>query len=139
MILERKDAVDVATKLMRYFQDFNRIDDYFRARKIERVKNIPVALPGLSLEDDLFQEWNMHPEDMDFSIIPIGYRRNQMQPKIFNTLLEMTASFSPDENPGKTVKCIIKETNTDKVIGFIRFGSPLINSCLLYTSPSPRD
>ena len=128
MILERKDAVDVATKLMRYFQDFNRIDDYFRARKIERVKNIPVALPGLSLEDDLFQEWNMHPEDMDFSIIPIGYRRNQMQPKIFNTLLEMTASFSPDENPGKTVKCIIKETNTDKVIGFIRFGSPLINS-----------
>ena len=128
MILERKDAVDVATKLMRYFQDFNRIDDYFRARKIERVKNIPVALPGLSLEDDLFQEWNMHPEDMDFSIIPIGYRRNQMQPKIFNTLLEMTASFSPDENPGKTLKLIIKETNTNTIVGFIRFGSPLINS-----------
>jgi hypothetical protein len=40
----------------------------------------------------------------------------------------MTASFSPDENPGKTVKYIIKETNTDKIAGFIRFGSPLINS-----------
>ncbi len=121
MILEKQDAIYAATKLMVYFKDFNRIDDYFRARKIERVKNIPVALPGFSLEDDMFQDYDMHPEDMNFSII-------QMQPKIFNTLLEMTASFSPDENPGKTAKYIIKETNTDKVVGFIRFGSPLINS-----------
>ena len=121
LILERQDAIYAATKLMKYFEDFNRIDDYFRARKIERVKNIPVALPGFSLEDDMFQEWDMHPEDMNFSII-------QMQPKIFNTLLEMTASFSPDENPGKTDKYIVKETNTNKIVGFIRFGSPLINS-----------
>jgi hypothetical protein len=106
---------------MVYFKDFNRIDDYFRARKIERVKNIPVALPGFSLEDDLFQDFDMHPEDMNFSII-------QMQPKIFNTLLEMTASFSPDENPGKTLKLVVMETTTNTVAGFIRFGSPLINS-----------
>ena len=106
---------------MDYFKDFNRIDDYFRARKIERIKNIPVALPGFSMEDDLFQEYDMHPEDMNFSIV-------QMQTKTFDTLLEMTASFSPDENPGKTMKCIVKETNTDKIVGFISFGSPLINS-----------
>ena len=128
MILNKTDALYAATKFMRYFKDFNRIDDYFRARKIERVKNIPVPLPGFGLEDDLFQEWDMHPEDMNFSVIPVGYRRNQMQTITFDTLLEMTASFSPDENPGKTVKYIVKETNTDKVIGFIRFGSPLINS-----------
>ena len=128
MILEKQDAVDVAIKLMDYFKDFNRIDDYFRARKIERVKNIPVALPDFSLEDDLFQDYDMHPEDMNFSIIPIGYRRNQMQTKTFDTLLEMIASFSQDENPGKTAKYIVKETNTDKIFGFIRFGSPLINS-----------
>tara|TARA_Y100001951_G_scaffold102090_1_gene108164 strand:+ start:73 stop:1203 length:1131 start_codon:yes stop_codon:yes gene_type:complete len=121
MILEKQDAVYAATKLMNYYNNFNRIDDYFRSRKIERVKNIPVALPGFSMEDDLFQEYDMHPEDMNFSIV-------QMQNKTFNTLLEMTASFSPDENVGKTAKYIVKETNTDKVFGFIRFGSPLINS-----------
>ena len=121
MILEKQDAVYAATKLMEYFKDFNRIDDYFRARKIERVKNIPVALPGFGLEDDLFQDYDMHPEDMNFSIV-------QMQSKTFDTLLEMTASFSPDENPGKTAKYIVKETNTDNIVGFIRFGSPLINS-----------
>ena len=47
MILNKKDSIWAATKLLNYYKDFNRIDDYFRARKIERVKNIPVALPGM--------------------------------------------------------------------------------------------
>ena len=121
MILNKKDSIYAATKLLNYYKDFNRIDDYFRARKIERVKNIPVSLPGMGLEDDLFQDYDIHPNDMDFSIV-------EMQSDTFNTLLEMTASFSPDENPGKTMKLIVKETNTNKIVGFIRFGSPLINS-----------
>ena len=106
---------------MNYFKDFNRIDDYFRARKIERVKNIPAPLPGMALEDDLFQNFDMHPEDMNFEVVQIPI-------KLFDTLLEKTASFSPDENPGKILKVVVKETNTNTVVGFIRYGSPLINS-----------
>ena len=106
---------------MGYFKDFGRIDDYFRARKIERVKNIPRALPGLGLEDDMFQNYDMHPEDMNFKVV-------QVQGKTFDTMLEMTASFSPDENPGKTLKLLVMETTTNTAVGFIRFGSPLINS-----------
>ena len=121
MILERKDAIYVAQKLMNYFKDFNRIDDYFRARKIERVKDIPSPLPGMALEDDLFQNFDIHPEDMNFEVV-------QIPTKLFDTLLEKTASFSPDENPGKTLKVVVKETNTNTVVGFIRYGSPLINS-----------
>ena len=121
MLLNNQDSLYAATRVMKYFEDFGRIDDYFRARKIERVRNIPVALPGMGLEDDLFSDFDMHPQDMNFSIV-------QMQSKTFDTLLEMTASFSPDENPGKNSKYIIKETNTDKVVGFIRFGSPVINA-----------
>tara|TARA_S200000501_G_scaffold83534_1_gene75800 strand:- start:42 stop:1154 length:1113 start_codon:yes stop_codon:yes gene_type:complete len=121
LILERKDAIYVAQKLMNYFKDFNRIDDYFRARKIERVRNIPAPLPGMALEDDLFQNFDMHPEDMNFEVV-------QIPTKLFDTLLEKTASFSPDENPGKTLKVVVKETNTNTVVGFIRYGSPLINS-----------
>ena len=106
---------------MNYFKNFNRIDDYFRARKIERVKNIPAPLPGMALEDDLFQNFDMHPEDMNFEVVQIPI-------KLFDTLLEKTASFSPDENPGKILKVVVKETNTNTVVGFIRYGSPLINS-----------
>ncbi len=121
MILNREDSIYAATKLMKYFRDFNRIDDYFRARKIERVKNIPSPLPGMSMEDDLFQEFDMHPQDMDFKVV-------QIPTKLFDTLLEKTASFSPDENPGKTLKLVVKEMNTNTIVGFIRYGSPLINS-----------
>ena len=121
MILDKQDSIYAATKLMRYFKDFNRIDDYFRARKIERVKDIPSPLPGMSMEDDLFQKFDMHPQDMDFKVV-------QIPTKLFDTLLEKTASFSPDENPGKTLKLVVKETNTNTIVGFIRYGSPLINS-----------
>ena len=121
VILNREDSIYAATKLMKYFRDFNRIDDYFRARKIERVKDIPSPLPGMSMEDDLFQEFDMHPEDMNFKVV-------QIPTKLFDTLLEKTASFSPDENPGKTLKLVVKETNTNTIVGFIRYGSPLINS-----------
>ena len=69
MILNKQDSVYAATKLMMYFKDFGRIDDYFRARKIERVKNIPAPLPGFGLEDDMFQSYDMHPEDMNFKIV----------------------------------------------------------------------
>ena len=121
MILEKQDAVYAATKLTEYFKDFNRIDDYFRARKIERVKNIPTPLPGFGLEDDMFQDYDMSPEDMDFKVVAIPN-------KTFDMMIEKVASFSPDENPGKTLKLVVQETNTNTIVGFIRFGSPLINS-----------
>jgi len=121
LILNKQDAIYSATKLIKYFKDFNRIDDYFRARKIERVKNIPQALPGMGLEDDMFQTYDMHPEDMNFQVV-------QMQSQTFDTMLEMVASFSPDQAPGKEMKLIIKETNTNTIVGFIKLGSPLINS-----------
>ena len=121
MILERQDAVYAATKLIKYFENFNRIDDYFRARKIERVRNIPTPLPGMGLEDDMFQDYDMSPEDMDFKVTTIPN-------KTYNAMIEKVASFSPDENPGKTLKLVVQETNTNTIVGFIRFGSPLINS-----------
>ena len=106
---------------MKYFQDFNRIDDYFRARKIERVRELPTPLPGMGLEDDMFQDYDMSPEDMDFKVVAIPN-------KTFDAMIEKVASFSPDENPGKTLKLVVQETNTNTIVGFIRFGSPLINS-----------
>ena len=121
MILNKQDAIYSATKLIKYFKDFNRIDDYFRVRKIERIKSIPQALPGMGLDDDMFQAYDMHPEDMNFEItLPSN--------ETFDTMLEMVASFSPDNAPGKMLKLIVKETNTNKVVGFIKLGSPIINS-----------
>ena len=122
MILDKQDSIWVAMRMIEYFKNFERIDDYFRERKIERVRDLPLPLPGMgSIEDQMFQDYSMHPMDMNFQVCQI--------PLVdFDTMLEKTASFSPDENPGKTLKLVVKETNTNTVVGFIRFGSPLINS-----------
>ena len=121
MILNKQDALYAATKLMKYFEDFNRIDDYFRARKIERVKNLPTPLPGMGLEDDMFQDYDMSPEDMNFKI-------DQIPNQTWDAMLEKIASFSPDASPGKSMNLVGKETTTGSIVGFIRLGSPLINS-----------
>ena len=76
--------------VVEYFSKFERIDDYFRARKIERVKQLPPPLLGMSVEDDMFQDWETPPEDLDFEVV-------QMNNEIFDQMLEMTTSFSPDE------------------------------------------
>ena len=121
MMLTKPDAYYAAKRFIEYFDDFGRIDDYFRARKIERVRNIPPPLPGMNMEADLFQNFDIHPQDMNFKIATIPNEQ-------FDTLLEKTASFSPDESPGKTHKMVVFETTTNTICGFIRFGSPLINS-----------
>ncbi len=71
MELSRQDTLWVAGKLVSYFADFGRIDDYFRARKIERVKDLPAPLFGFGLEDDMIQNYNMHPQDMKLLLIHI--------------------------------------------------------------------
>lgn len=121
MILSKEDSLYASKLVVDYFSKFERIDGYFRARKIERVKQLPPPLFGMSVEDDMFQDWETPPDDLDFEVV-------QMNNEIFDQMLEMTASFSPDEAPGKTLKLIVKETNSNKAVGFIKMGSPLINS-----------
>jgi len=118
--LNREDGIHAADKIVSYFSKFNRIDDYFRFLKAERIKSIPISLFG-GPQSDLFSDYNISPEDMNFKICkkPNAY---------FDDHLEIIASFSPDTAPGKTLKVVIQETNTGKDIGFIKFGSPLINS-----------
>lgn len=118
--LSKEDAISVADKVVAYYSNFGRIDDYFRHKKSEKIKNIPTSLFG-GPEADLFSDYSMNPEDMDFKICikPNAY---------FDDHLEIIASFSPDSVPGKMVKVVIQETNTGKDVGYIKFGSPVINA-----------
>ena len=94
MILSPEDTLYAYGKIKEAYGSINRIDDFFRMKKIERIKEIPPTLFGMSHEDDLFQDFSMHPEDMNFRIVQPDHSK-------FNTLLEMTASFTYEEAPGK--------------------------------------
>ena len=121
MKLTEKETYWAANKLMTYFNSFERIDEYMRIKKLERIKDHPTGLFGMGPEDDLFQSFDMHPQDMEFEIV-------QRSRESFERLLEMTSSFTNDDPPARVTKLCVQEKNTGKVVGFIKFGSPLINA-----------
>src|SRR6056300_522782 len=121
--LIKEDALFCANIFTDYFGQFDRIDQYMKDQKLGQLSDsVSATLPGMGPETELFDNFDMSPEDMDFKIeIP----NNQF----FDTLLTMTTSHANMVSiPGKQLKLLIKETNTNKVVGFIRLGSPVINS-----------
>lgn len=130
MNLSPADAIWAAKQFINYYRGFDRIDDYFRMVKEDRMKDTPASLFGP--EDDIFSDFGVHPRDMQFSIHTVdtsskpSSRYNQA---LYSQILNMTASNAVEEAiPGRTVKWIVTEDTTGKVIGVVRFGSPTINS-----------
>jgi hypothetical protein len=71
-------------------------------------------------EEDLFNS-DISPEEMNFEIKEITNER-------FDKLLNMVSSHTNMSNvPGKNLKIVVMETNTQKIVGFIRLSSPVIN------------
>ena len=101
MKLTEKETYWAANKLMTYFNSFERIDEYMRIKKLERIKDHPTGLFGMGPEDDLFQSFDMHPEDMEFEIV-------QRSRESFERLLEMTSSFTNDDPPARVTKLCVK-------------------------------
>lgn len=122
MNLTCEEAKYASNIFIEYFNNFDRIDDYFRQVKLDRMSKVPASLPGYGPEDDMFCNFDMHPEDMDFVVC-------EMDNEVYKNYLDLTASHVIEDSiPGKTLKWIVKEKNTNKIVGFIRFGSPVINS-----------
>lgn len=108
-----------------YLQSFEETEfvDYIRREKIKRVKSVPKPLFGF--EQTLFSQFDMHPKDMDFEVV---FVESKDQLKYFFELLEITSSQLIEQSiPGRSMKILVKEKNTDTVFGFIRLGSPVIN------------
>ena len=122
MILNRQDALYAANIFTDYFASFGRIDDYLRKVKLERMSNYPTSLPGLGPQDDMFDDFTMHPNDMEFEC-------REVSNEIFVNYLEIVTSHAVEVSvPGKSIKWVVYEKKTGKIAGFIRLGSPTINS-----------
>jgi hypothetical protein len=119
--LNKKQALHCAKIFKDYFGNFNRIDEYMRDQKIASIQNIPAGLPGMGFDDELFSDFTMSPKDMKLQILEIDN-------ETWDTCINMISSHSNMVNiPGKVLKLAVKETNSNKLVGFIRLGSPVIN------------
>ena len=118
-----------ADKFIQYFSHMGNIEDYMRFVKKEVIsgKNTLFSLSGEFFNEDI------HPNEMEFNIIPVGGKvkggHDQASQKNFTKLLSAVSSHNNEQNvPGREMKWIVYEKNTNNILGFIRFGSPVINS-----------
>jgi hypothetical protein len=126
MIVSEEVAQWAADEFINYFSHFTNIEDYLRFVKKEVINSSPSLF---SLEDEFFNE-DMHPYDMDFDIKFVGGRfQGAVQQEHYVNLLSAVSSHNNESNiPGRELRWMVFEKNTKKVVGFIRFGSPTINS-----------
>ena len=126
MIISEADATWAADEFINYFGNFTSIEDYLRFVKRELV---PKTNPLMSHEDEFFNE-DISPEEMEFEIRYIGDRfPNSLPQDHYKNLLAAVSSHNNESNiPGRELRWMVYEKRTQKIIGFIRFGSPTINS-----------
>ena len=121
LVLSEEDAKFASDKITEYYQNFGNMADYLRKIKLERVAEMPSPLFGFNLSDDFFSDFNMHPEDMNFRVGVADH-------EIFHNYLEIITSHAIEaSNPGRKLILMVYETNTNKIVGFIRLGSPMMN------------
>lgn len=121
MSLTKEQAVHCANVFSNYFDRFQRIDDYIRDQKLNSLSDRSPGLPGIGPEEDLFSDFTIHPNDMEFQLVDLSQ-------DIWDIYLNMISSHSNMTSiPGRCLRLAVKEKKTNKWVGFIRLGSPVIN------------
>lgn len=121
MKLTKEQAIYCANIFSNYFDPFNNIEEYIREQKLNSLSNRSAVLPGMGPEEDLFSDFTMHPNDMNFELI-------ELPQDTWDVYLNMISSHSNMTSiPGRCLRLAILEKKTKKWIGFIRLGSPVIN------------
>ena len=119
--LSRDEALFCANVFSNYFDQFTRIDEYMRDQKMAQIESIPSPLPGMGLDTELFDDFTMSPEDMNLEVV-------ELDNHTWDTCINMISSHSNMVSiPGKSLKLAVIERTTNKYVGFMRFGSPVIN------------
>ncbi len=126
MIVSELDASWAADEFINYFENFTSIEDYLRYVKKELVTQTSQLIP---LQDEFFNV-DIHPEEMEFDIKFVGNRfSNSVPQEHYRNLLAAVSSHNNESNiPGRELRWMVFEKKTQTVVGFIRFGSPTINS-----------
>ena len=103
VILSKSDSLYASQIFIDYYAGFDRIDDYLRKVKLERIQQMPSSLPGMGPEDDMFSDFTMHPHEMDFEV-------RVLSNELFDNYIEIVTSHALEKSiPGKTLKWVVYE------------------------------
>ena len=126
MIISEADATWAADEFIDYFKNFTNLEEYLRAVKKAVVVQ---SNPLFDIKDEFFNE-DIHPNDMEFDIRFVGDRfPNSVPQEYYKNLLRAVSSHNNEDNiPGRELRLMVYEKNSNTIVGFIRLQSPLINS-----------
>jgi hypothetical protein len=117
MIISRENGLYCAKAFHDYFSNIGSTEEYMRDEKLKNVADMPSSL--FPIEDDLFSDFTMHPNDMDIEVCEIPN-------DVWEPLLAITSSHINKSPVGKNIQLAVREKNSGKILGFIRLGSPVI-------------
>ena len=106
--LTKEDAIYISKVFEDYFGHLDRIDDYMREQKLASLSGLP-SNPLFPPEDDLFSDFSMHPNDMEFSVMEIPNSQ-------WDTLLNITSTHVNISPVGKNIRLAVLERNTGKYV-----------------------
>jgi hypothetical protein len=114
--LTPEETLGLTNRLMGFYENLSTIQDYFLERKKEKVVN----LDHDKYTKLMFNDYSIEPKDMNFEIEII-------EGKLFNPATQIITSLPLESQIGRQIMIGVKETNTNKYIGFIRLASPVLS------------
>jgi len=118
-MLTKEDGIYISKVFEDYYGSFERIDQYMKDQKLAALTEIP-SNPLFPPEDELFDDFTMHPSDMDIELVEIPSQ-------LWETLNSITSTHINIPPVGRNIRLAVQEKKTGKYLGFIRLGSPIIN------------
>ena len=125
--ISKEDTIKAAKAFIDYYMQFETISDYQRFVRMQRTNKKESTGSLFPIEDDFFAQWDMSPEDMDFEMFEVE-KKGRYNSGSFNDYLDLIYSHANEKNiPGKRLQYIVREKNTEKIVGLIHLASPIIS------------
>jgi hypothetical protein len=113
--LSEEETYEMVNRFVGFYENLNSIQDYFLERKKEKIEGIEQD----KYTENMFTDYTIEPKDMNFELEVIDG-------KTFNPSTQIITSLPLESQIGRQIMMGIKETNTDKYVGFIRMASPVL-------------
>jgi hypothetical protein len=113
--LTEEETLQIRDNFVNFYQELDTIQDYFLERKKEKIDGIDQS----KYTGDMFNDFSIEPKDMNFELEVI-------EGKVFTPTTQIITSLPLESQIGRQIMMGIKETNSNKYVGFIRMASPVL-------------
>lgn len=114
--LTEEETYEIKDKFINFYKDLETIQDYFLERKREKI----IGINHDKFIQNIFTDYSIEPKDMNFQI-------EVMEAADFNPTTQIIISLPMESQIGRQIMLGLKETNTNKYVGFVRIASPVLS------------